>query len=107
MVLTLAIPILLATVLGKIGGMQALLDQLPRSHITITGENFHRYLFLMVPLMLPTLSPIHVQRLLMTNNRKQGVKAYYTLSLTHLYIIINHQNMYLLLQVVVTMQVLW
>ena len=88
MVLTLAIPILLATVLGKIGGMQALLDQLPRSHITITGENFHRYLFLMVPLMLPTLSPIHVQRLLMTNNREQGVKAYYNLCWIYLFVAI-------------------
>ncbi len=79
MVLILAIPILLTTVLEKIGGAHAFVMQLPKSHITITGENFHRYLFLLFPLMLPTLSPIHIQRLLMTNNREQGVKAYYNL----------------------------
>lgn len=88
MVLILAIPILLTTVLGKIGGVKALFDQLPCSHVTITGENLHRYMFLIFPLMLPTLSPIHVQRLLMTSNREQGVKAYYNLCWIYLFIAI-------------------
>lgn len=87
-VLIVAIPILLITVLGKIGGTHALITQLPPSHISITGENFRRYLFLMIPLMLPTLSPIHVQRLLMTSNRTQGVKAYYNLCWIYLFVAI-------------------
>ena len=83
-VLILAIPILLVVVLGKIGGMSVLFEKLPESYITFQGENFNRYLFLMIPLILPTLSPHHVQRLLMTNNCKQGIKAYYNLSWIYL-----------------------
>ena len=87
-VLILAIPILLIIILGKIGGIQALINHLPQTHITISGENFNRYLFLMFPLMLPTLSPTHVQRLLMTNSAKQGEKAYYNLFWVYLLVII-------------------
>ncbi len=88
MVLILAIPILLIVILGKIGGIQALMDQLPKSHITISGENFRRYLFLMFPLMIPMLSPHHTQRLLMTSNHIQGAKAYRNLGLTFLFVVI-------------------
>lgn len=80
MILILAIPILLMSVFGKIGGMHGLIQQLPRSHITISGENLNRYLFLMLPMMLPTFSPMHTQRLLMTKNSSQGTKAYCNLS---------------------------
>ncbi|MFQ6723671.1 MAG: sodium:solute symporter family transporter [Opitutales bacterium] len=87
-VIMVAIPILLITVISKIGGIHALVENLPQSHVTITGENFNRYLFLMFPLMLPTLSPIHVQRLLMTSNKKQGKKAYYNLCWIYLLVVI-------------------
>ena len=72
--------LLLIIVFGKIGGIHGLIDALPQSYLTFKTEHFNRYLFLMVPLMLPTLSPHHVQRLLMTNNYRQGKKAYYNLS---------------------------
>lgn len=88
MVLVLALPILLITALEKIGGLPCLINQLPHSHITISEENFHRYLFLMLPFMLPALSPYHVQRLLMTNNHKQGAKAYYNLSCISIFVVI-------------------
>ncbi len=87
-VLILAIPILLIIIFGKIGGIQNLINYLPQTHITISGENFRRYLFLMFPLMLPTLSPTHIQRLLMTNSAKQGEKAYYNLFWVYLLVII-------------------
>ena len=88
MVLILAIPILLMLVLGKIGGVSVLFERLPESYVSFQGENFNRYLFLMLPLMLPTLSPHHVQRLLMTSSYKQGIKAYYNLSWIYLMIAI-------------------
>ena len=87
-VIMVAIPILLITVINKIGGVGSLWESLPQSHVTITGKNFNRYLFLMFPLMLPTLSPIHVQRLLMTSNKKQGKKAYYNLCWIYLLVVI-------------------
>lgn len=88
MVLILAIPILLIVVLGKIGGMQGLISQLPQTHITISGENFNRYLFLMFPMMFPILGPIHTQRLLMTQNYTQGKKAYYTTCCIYLFVVV-------------------
>lgn len=87
-VFIVAIPILLITVLNKIGGMNVLMNKLPPSHLSITGENFQRYLFLLFPAMLPTLAPHHIQRLLMTNNREQGGKAYFRMGWTFLFIII-------------------
>lgn len=84
LVLILAIPILLVVILYKIGGISVLMDKLPQSYVRFQGENFNRYLFLMFPLMLPTLSPHHVQRLLMTKNYSQGKKAYYNLSWIYL-----------------------
>ncbi len=88
MVLILAIPILLTVILSKIGGFQALISQLPQSHKTIDTENLRRYLFLLVPMMLPTLAPHHIQRLLMTKNGMQGVKAYRNVSLICLFVAI-------------------
>ena len=87
-VLILAIPILLIVVLGKIGGFQELIVQLPQTHKTIDGENLRRYLFLMLPMILPTLAPHHIQRLLMTKNREQGIKAYGNVSLICLFVAI-------------------
>ena len=87
-VLILAIPILLITVLREIGGINILLEKVPNSHIMISEENFRRYLFLCFPLMLPILSPHHMQRLLMTNNYKQGSKAYYNMIFLFLFIVI-------------------
>lgn len=76
-VLAIAIPLLLVIVLNKIGGMKALFASLPASHVTISGETLHRYMFLALPFMLPTLSPIYVQRLLMSRSRQQGKEACY------------------------------
>ncbi len=87
-VLIIALPMLLIVVINKIGGIHALFEQLPRNHITISNENLHRYIFLTLPMMLPTLSPHHAQRLLMTRNRSQGSKAYYNMSWTFLFVII-------------------
>lgn len=87
-VLILAIPILLITILREIGGINILLEKVPNSHIMISEENFRRYLFLCFPLMLPILSPHHMQRLLMTNNYKQGSKAYYNMIFLFLFIVI-------------------
>jgi len=81
----LIIPILFIVTLGKIGGFNALLEQLPKSHISISGENLHRYSFLILPLMLSTFTPIHIQRLLMTKNHKQGTKIYYNLFWVYLF----------------------
>ncbi|MFQ6723389.1 MAG: sodium:solute symporter family transporter [Opitutales bacterium] len=88
MVLILAIPILLIVVLKKIGGIHELVLQLPQSHLTISDENLRRYLFLILPVMLPSLAPHHAQRLLMTKNRAQGVKAYYYLTCSFLFVVI-------------------
>lgn len=87
-VLIIAIPILLVVVLVKIGGINALTESLPQSHMSISGKTFNRYLFLMIPLMLPTLSPVHIQHLLMTSNREQGVKAYYNVCWIYLFVVI-------------------
>lgn len=87
-VLIIALPILLIIVTGKIGGIQQLFNQLPHSHLTISEENLRRYMFLIVPLMLPTLAPHHIQRLLMTSNRYQGPKAYLNVSWIYLLIVI-------------------
>lgn len=87
-VLVLALPMLVIIVINKIGGIHALFEQLPQNHITISDENLHRYIFLTLPMMLPTLSPHHAQRLLMTKNRSQGSKAYYNMSWTFLFVLI-------------------
>ncbi len=85
-VLIIAIPLLLVIVLGKIGGIHQLFETLPISHSTVSGETLHRYLFLALPFMLPTLSPIYVQRFLMSRNRTQGSKACFRVSLVYLFI---------------------
>ncbi|MGX8716803.1 MAG: sodium:solute symporter family transporter [bacterium] len=76
-VLSIAIPLLLIVVLGKVGGIHQLFESLPLSHSTISGDTLHRYLFLALPFMLPTLSPIYVQRFLMAKTRHQGSNACY------------------------------
>jgi len=87
-VLILALPILAMVVVNKIGGIHALFEQLPKTHVTISPENLHRYMFLILPMIMPTLSPFHTQRLLMTSNRAQGVKAYYNMSWVFLFVVI-------------------
>lgn len=87
-ILIIALPILLMVILSKMGGLGMLMSQVPYTHLTINDENLHRYLFLMIPLMLPILSPVVAQRLLMTKNYKQGTKAYYSMSCVFLLIII-------------------
>lgn len=74
-VLIVAFPILLISVLGDIGGLHALMERLPKSHLTIMNEHLPRYLFFMI-FIVPTLAPHHIQRLLMMRNGNQGVKAY-------------------------------
>ena len=88
MVLILAIPLLLIVIFGKVGGLQGLIENLPQSYLSFKQEHFNRYLFLMISLMIPTLSPHHVHRLLMTKNYKQGEKAYYNLSWIYLFVAI-------------------
>lgn len=87
-VLILAIPILLIVILKQIGGFHELFAKLPHTHKTISDENLRRYLFLMIPVMLPSLAPHHTQRLLMTQDRTQSVKAYYYLSCSFLFVIV-------------------
>ena len=86
-ILIIAIPLLLAIVLGKIGGFHQLFASLPVSHTTITGDTLHRYLFLALPFMLPTLSPIYVQRFLMASSREQGSRACYKVFWIYLFIV--------------------
>lgn len=74
--LIIAIPLVLIIALSKIGGISQLFTLLPESHATFSGDQLRRYMFLSIPLLLPTLSAIHVQRLLMTKNKNQGMKAY-------------------------------
>lgn len=86
-VLIIAIPLLLVIVLGKIGGIHQLFESLPLTHSTISGETLHRYLFLALPFMLPTLSPIYVQRFLMSRNRTQGANACFKVFWVYLFIV--------------------
>ena len=88
MILILALPILAMVVVNKIGGVHALFEQLPQTHITISSSNLHRYMFLILPMMIPTLTPLNTQRLLMTSYRKQGMKAYYNVCWLYLFIFI-------------------
>lgn len=83
-VLSVAIPLMLVIVLRKIGGVHQLFASLPVSHSTISGDTLHRYLFLALPFMLPTLSPIYVQRFLMAKNRTQGSSACFKTFLVYL-----------------------
>ena len=87
-VLIIAIPLLLVIVLNKVGGFSQLFAKLPISHSTISGDTLHRYLFLALPFMLPTLSPIYVQRLLMSNSRAQSVRACYKVVAVYFAIVI-------------------
>jgi len=86
-VLIIAIPLLLVIVLNKIGGVSQLFVKLPTSHSTISGDTLHRYVFLALPFMLPTLSPIYVQRFLMSNSRRQSVGASYKVFFVYLIIV--------------------
>ena len=74
-VLIVAFPILLISVVGDIGGLNTLMERLPKSHMTFANEHLPRYLFLTL-FILPTLAPHHIQRLLMMRNGNQAVKAY-------------------------------
>lgn len=86
-VLSIAIPLLLVIVLREVGGVHQLFEKLPLSHSTMSGETLHRYLFLALPFMLPTLSPIYVQRFLMSKNRTQGSKACFKVFLVYLCVV--------------------
>ena len=88
MILILALPILAMVVVNKIGGVHALFEQLPQTHVTFSSANLHRYMFLILPMMIPTLTPLNTQRLLMTSYRKQGMKAYYNVCWLYLFIFI-------------------
>lgn len=87
-ILILSFPILLITVFGEIGGLKGLINQLPQTHLTISPENLRRYTFLMIPLSVPMITPVLVQRLLMTSNRQQGAVAYRNLAWSYLFIIL-------------------
>ena len=87
-VLIIAIPLLLIIVLNQIGGVDRLFEMLPVSHSTVSGDVLHRYLFLALPFMLPTLSPIYVQRFLMARGYEQGSKACYKVFWVYLVIVI-------------------
>lgn len=86
-VLIVAFPLLLMSVIGNIGGFHALIERLPHSHLSIMNEHLPRYLFFMV-FLVPTLAPHHIQRLLMMRNREQGVKAYRNVTLICLFLAI-------------------
>ena len=86
--LIIAIPLVLIISLNKNGGMGQLFSLLPESHATFSGAQLKRYMFLSIPLLLPTLSSIHVQRLLMTRNTNQGMKAYGNLGWIYFSIVI-------------------
>lgn len=86
-VLIVAIPLVLIVALNKIGGLGQLFDSLPMSHRTVNGEILHRYLFLALPFMLPTLSPIYVQRFLMSKNRYQGSSACFKVVWIYLFVV--------------------
>ena len=86
--LIIAIPLVLIIALSKIGGIGQLFSLLPESHATFSGAQLKRYMFLSIPLLLPTLSSIHVQRLLMTRNTNQGIKAYGNLGWIYFSIVI-------------------
>lgn len=86
--LIIAIPLVLIIALSKIGGINQLFAILPESHSTFSGDQLRRYMFLSIPLLLPTLSAIHVQRLLMTRNKDQGMKAYGNLCWIYFFIVV-------------------
>lgn len=87
-VLMVAIPLLLGIALNQIGGLGRLFEALPVSHSTVSGDVMRRYLFLALPFMLPTLSPIYVQIFLMTDGYKQGSKTCYKVFWIYLFVAI-------------------
>ncbi|MDR2769807.1 MAG: hypothetical protein LBB19_04665 [Puniceicoccales bacterium] len=76
-VLIIAIPALLSILLYNIGGVKVLFQSLPKSHLSISDENLHRYMLILWTFCLPSLSPTVTQRLLMTSGRRQGWRAYF------------------------------
>ncbi|MDR0646969.1 MAG: hypothetical protein LBF43_00840 [Puniceicoccales bacterium] len=75
-VLIIAIPALLSILLYHIGGVKVLFQSLPKSHLSISDANLHRYMLILWTFCLPSLSPTVTQRLLMTNSKRQGLRAY-------------------------------
>ncbi|MDR1255225.1 MAG: hypothetical protein LBJ78_04370 [Puniceicoccales bacterium] len=86
-VLIIAIPVLLAILLYEIGGMDTLVRSLPRSHLTVSDANLHRYMLILWTFCLPSLSPTVTQRLLMTKSQKQGFRSYMGSGLTYMVVI--------------------
>ncbi|MDR0756165.1 MAG: hypothetical protein LBE99_04620 [Puniceicoccales bacterium] len=76
-VLIIAIPALLSILLYQIGGVKMLFQSLPQSHLSISDANLHRYMLILWTFCLPSLSPTVTQRLLMTNSKRQGWRAYF------------------------------
>ncbi|MDR2397023.1 MAG: hypothetical protein LBD69_04185 [Puniceicoccales bacterium] len=76
-VLIIAIPALLSILLYHIGGVKVLFQSLPKSHLSISDANLHRYMLILWTFCLPSLSPTVTQRLLMTNSKRQGWRAYF------------------------------
>ena len=74
------------SVLGDIGGLQALMDRLPKAHLTMMNEHFSRYFFLSLFYIIPALGPQDIQRLLMMKNGSQGVKAFQNVTWIYLFL---------------------
>ncbi|MDR0392838.1 MAG: hypothetical protein LBH52_01235 [Puniceicoccales bacterium] len=87
-VLIIAIPVLLSVLLYQIGGVKVLFQSLPKSHLSISDANLHRYMMILWTFCLPSLSPTVTQRLLMTSSRGQGWRAYFGSGCVYLVVIL-------------------
>lgn len=75
--LVTTIPLIVTLAVVKIGGFPKLFASVPASHLQIIGnENFFRYLLLAIAFTIPTINPSTAQRLLMTKNEGQGLRAF-------------------------------
>lgn len=87
-ILTIAIPLMFNFGVQKIGGINKFLQSIPSECWHITPEGFHRYCPLFFIFSLPTLAPMFIQRLLLTKNTIQGVRAFAITATFYLFLMV-------------------
>ena len=90
-IVAVAVPIIAVIAKNKVGGLSILLDKVPESHMKVFSHpQFFEYLFYFLAYALPVgvLSPLLIQRYLMSNSTEQNQKITYTFAMAKLLLLI-------------------
>ena len=88
-ILIVAIPILLSFALQKVGGFDLMMSSVSPKHLEFfSSKDFGRYWPLVLIFSFPSLSPSNTQRLLITKDGTQGVKAFVATAIIYVIVLL-------------------